>query len=137
MNAKMHTNCANAAAVDVDVLQKSAARGGSIAWRERGERGGQRERVCAWGHCLLLLLARHARRRFCFSCGACRELIKFTRCTFPPRLDAGHAPCLPLRIPFWFSWENLLPNAIYFCVFYCSSTKCLPPTLLTLLDLTP
>lgn len=36
----MHTNCANAAAVDVDVLQKSAARGGSKAWRERErERG--------------------------------------------------------------------------------------------------
>lgn len=63
--------------------------------RERGVRAAQRERVCTWRglYCLLLLLARHARRRFCFSCGACRELIKFTRCTFPPRLDAGHAPC--------------------------------------------
>lgn len=40
MNAKMHTNCANAAAVDVDVLQKSAARGGCKVWRERErERG--------------------------------------------------------------------------------------------------
>lgn len=63
--------------------------------RERDKSSAEGAGLHLWGGggSLLLLLARHARRRFCFSCGACRELIKFTRCTFPPRLDAGHAPC--------------------------------------------
>lgn len=44
---------------------------------------------------------------------------------------------VPAASPFWFSWENLLPNAIYFCVFYCSSTKWPPLPLHSSLSLSP
>lgn len=42
----------------------------------------------------------------------------------PTRLDGCHAPAQPSSFSVFFfflgyPWGNLLPNAIYFCVFYC------------------
>lgn len=114
--------------------------------REGGVRAAQQERVCSWGEgdSLPSLAARSSRSAaFLFFLRSLSRAYKIHTLHFSTETRRGPRP-LPVPAafpPFWFSWENLLPNAIYFCVFYCSSTKWPPspytPLSLSLLDLTP